>query len=99
MAEKVKVKKAKKKISAGKVVGETIKFLACPPYKIGEWISDAVDNAAKKKAAENTMDQEKYEEVCKATGQMTAEELETKTAEVTEIKEPESKVEEEKKTE
>lgn len=90
MAE-VKVKKAKKKVSAGKVVGETLKFLACPPYKIGEWISDAVDKkAAQKEAAGDTMDKKKYEEVCKATGQMTAEELKPETEEV---KEPEVKEE------
>lgn len=97
MAEKTK--KAKKKVSAGKVVGETIKFLACPPYAIGEWISEAVDKkAAQKEAADNTMDKKKYEEVCKATGQMTAEELAPETEEV---KEPEVKEEvkdEDKKT-
>lgn len=95
MAEKAK--KAKKKVSAGKVVGETIKFLACPPYAIGEWISEAVDKkAAQKEAADNTMDKKKYEEVCKATGQMTAEELKPKTEEA---KEPKEEVKEEVKDE
>lgn len=90
MAEKTK--KAKK-VSAGKVVGETIKFLACPPYKIGEWISEAVDKkAAQKEAvADSTIDKKRYEEVCKATNQMTAEELTPKATE--EVKKPEVKEE------
>ena len=88
MAE-VKVKKAK--ISPLKVLGETLKFVGCPPFAIGEWISNAADKkAAQKEAASNAMDKKKYEEVCKATGQMTAEELKPETEEV---KEPEVKEE------
>ena len=52
------VKKAKRKVSAGKVVGETLKFVSCPPFAIGEWISNAADKKAaqKEEAGNNTTD-------------------------------------------
>ena len=96
MAKEVK---KKVKVSATKVIGEAIQFVACPPYKIGKWISDAADKKAVQKEAATVDDKknerdakvEKAEELAKEGKSLdkVAEEVKVEEVEVKEVQKDE----------